>query len=799
VIAGTLHSSFWPTVLRSDETASQGVHRKVQLIRWVITLTAVLLPIAASITPLGLYEKVAPDQDTTLVSCHYVKDISAFGIGTDPRPSEGFSRLCDGSNFGDPGSRACLNSGYDTTSTNNTSVDPRIPRKYAEFLESGVSGSELNQTVSSAFDIQWRTWQIALNDTLALTNISLASDNISDYAIGAYRTMSNVLLNQAWDAIEGLIVDSKSGGVGFRNHTIPTPNLPYGAQWSEDILFVEPVTECVNLNLSIDYWLVGGVDSQVLNIFNARLVDHGGFANFPRSGIPYIAIGNQTNPLLAERAQTGAWILNMLMMLMWNVTDMNIDGTVTIAPPFSYLNSEIGNEIWLPIDGTNNFSASDLSYDRLRTYFTPEDFLNDVGLFSFVDASGSGIVSNFTIGNFSDNFTQLPTNPFNLTTLDTVGLGELSEVSFVYLLSRAGVRCSGLLNDKSPSFHTMAGICGPLIGIPRRKDGSNTVSFEANTEWTTPIYSCASASRALVKTVDFGYNTSSSGLKGLFVRDVREKSYSSPSEYPLWASETSSNWTIQSLRPLWGIVSNTDDSIQNIEYTRAPQLWLSSDFTAQMGGIFDNIPASEFPGIAMNEVYGMSSDPSSSIVGDYSGATNLDLYTTWKDLSDNATGVEQILNLIWTDIAANAVVGTRGRLPLESIPNLSKRSDESQDAKIPVYVLNRSTRYHIIYAIPAFFVLGLLVLALIAAFVAMIRGHGTVGRVRMYLLRLSSGRLMTMANNKDDRLDETATATGIESTSRWVQRRGRTMISVSNTIPAKKEGLSEHTTNFGEN
>lgn len=46
---------------------------------------------------------------------------------------------------------------------------------------------------------------------------------------------------------------------------------------------------------------------------------------------------------------------------------------------------------------------------------------------------------------------------------------------------------------------------------------------------------------------------------------------------------------------------------------------------------------------------------------DYSGLTaGLALYRKWQALSMNAVGAAQIVNLVWTDIAANSVVGTRG-------------------------------------------------------------------------------------------------------------------------------------------
>jgi hypothetical protein len=97
------------------------------------------------------------------------------------------------------------------------------------------------------------------------------------FAKGFYRQLSKFILHETLEAIEGLIVDSEVGRVGFRNHTIPT-NVKYGAKWTGDILFVEPETRCVNTNLTMDYELKGGRFSQ-LDILNLALVDKGGFTN----------------------------------------------------------------------------------------------------------------------------------------------------------------------------------------------------------------------------------------------------------------------------------------------------------------------------------------------------------------------------------------------------------------------------------------------------------------------------------------------------------------------------------------
>lgn len=80
-----------------------------------------------------------------------------------------------------------------------------------------------------------------------------------------------------------------------------------------------------------------------------------------------------------------------------------------------------------------------------------------------------------------------------------------------------------------------------------------------------PLYSCASANRATVKTVEFGFNSSNS-LDGLSVVSVLPKTYKDASEYPLWAVETGEypTWNLYALNPLWGIVAKEDPNLSNM-------------------------------------------------------------------------------------------------------------------------------------------------------------------------------------------------------------------------------------------
>lgn len=56
-------------------------------------------------------------------------------------------------------------------------------------------------------------------------------------------------------------------------------------------------------------------------------------------------------------------------------------------------------------------------------------------------------------------------------------------------------------------------------------------------------------------------------------------------------------------------------------------------------------------------------DEDEGSVADCTGTTNFAMFRLWQNLSDTSSSATQILNLIWTDIAAISVVGTRGLQP----------------------------------------------------------------------------------------------------------------------------------------
>ena len=151
-------------------------------------------------------------------------------------------------------------------------------------------------------------------------SISPSIDRGLPYAQASYRPLDSILLHNKIEALEGVIADTVHGGVGYRNHTVPT-GMALGGQWAEDITWIEPVTECVDTNLTLQLSL-GSTSSKIIKV---DLVDQGGFSNIPHSLSDIEGVENSQNPELGKKAYQGALMFNTLLMSYFNVSSS--DGT----------------------------------------------------------------------------------------------------------------------------------------------------------------------------------------------------------------------------------------------------------------------------------------------------------------------------------------------------------------------------------------------------------------------------------------------------------------------------------------
>ncbi|ERF69815.1 hypothetical protein EPUS_08016 [Endocarpon pusillum Z07020] len=651
-----------------------------------------------------------------------------MAYGTAPRSDLGFSRSCEDILPRQcPGTTVQIN--YSDNGTTFTAeipdedYDTRIPKSLATLYQSGLAGQA--QTVSSFFDIQWRHYSYAVHR---------ASSTGSRYLVGTYRQLTSVLLNDALEPIEGLIVDTQSGGVGFRNHTVPQ-GLTFGADWTEDILFIEPETACVDTNLTLEF-MIFPFENRGSSIVNLSLVDQGGFVNLNRTYPRIELTDTQTDPKLKERAYKAAWQTNALTMVYLNVTRPSPNS-------FSYLKSEI--ERHFPL------STRVGSYDS----FTTSDRWGV--LIDAPWAYSNGSVFNTSRSSFDDPAT-FYSNPFN------INLGNFSDINLI---------CQGAGANDLANITNIGAACGLVFGAARRKDGSESLIFEPESWWTQPLYSCASATKAVIKTVQFRYNsTSQYDLKALQILNITDKVYKKENNTPLWGVENP-NMTLGSVTPLWGLISPEHENAVNLSTVRSDRLYLPGHPSGGVSSLpgYQNVPGTDGPQSALSSAYSIGS---SKDVTNYSGKTNIAIAPT----------TAKIINLVWTDIAANSLVGTKSWISGSALPpNLAKRDGSLSNnaaVDVPVTVYEHQIRYRWVFAIPAAIVMFLAALIGLAALMFALMGKARPSHIRHYLFQLAPGRILT-------NFLYPGVCSGNAPTRIWIDQVGRNSVTLYQDLPGATE------------
>lgn len=260
-----------------------------------------------------------------------------------------------------------------------------------------------------------------------------------------------------------------------------------------------------------------------------------------------------------------------------------------------------------------------------------------------------------------------------------------------------------------------------------------------------PVYSCASSVKAVIRTVTFQYN-GTENLTSLHVTSAEAKTYSDP---PLWGVEDMHNMSIYEAQPLWGIMgSNTtmgtlkaNISSVSHETLRLPGImeeWtLPSNPNAPIPSkSYQNLPGVDFYTQALRNAFSIAR-PSPLSYGDYSGQTGFALFAKWQNMSTTAADASGIIDLVWTDVAANSVVGTKG-WGLSSVV----AGTASDQKSVPVTVYRKKVRYHMAFAVPAFVVLAVALAILVAAIVLLASKKTGPAKLRLLIEATSAGRLI---------------------------------------------------------
>lgn len=327
VVGRVLNGSFWPTILRTDTAATAKVSKRVVSLSALSTVALIFLGLISVITPLGLYENISRTSFKE-VEFGYVPDLQSMGKGTPERSEYTFGRLCGVDLINCPGQDHGLGHGFKfslnaTTPIKSFSelgeeeayISTVLPSNITDIFSSGSQGNR-NQ-VAGAFDIQYRSffltsypWKNSTADSSKLRAPNI--DQGRKRTQSTFRMYESLILNDQVNVVEGLVVDAKVGGIGFRNHTVPL-DPGNGSEWTEGLLWIQPETVCVSTNLSTDF-IAGETVSEITEGTNIKLTDRGGFVDFIEDYFPINLNDTQNRPELLARAHNRAITHNANLM-----------------------------------------------------------------------------------------------------------------------------------------------------------------------------------------------------------------------------------------------------------------------------------------------------------------------------------------------------------------------------------------------------------------------------------------------------------------------------------------------------
>lgn len=669
----------------------------------------------------------------------YSKDEGVLGIGTSARSDLGYSRVCV-PDILCPYEEYTGNVTLSLTNATTGEVTwkdwvirtPKLLQNVVDMFQSGLASQM--PTICGFFDIEFRQmgdrreYYYAGNDSILS---------------GAYSPIASVLLDDDFELFEGVISDTKNGSIGFRNHSVPD-GMTYGGEWEEDILFFEPDVSCVNTNITLFEKIVEQRDSGRYVPPPSGIVDRGGFVNINRTQpydvkVPNFSLyGGQSDPLLYEKAYLVAWATNLYNMQYLNVTQPLGSANRSWVSEISSINSTLGKQYFL------NTSAMPGNFMTISRTFTLPSILNPPSL-SYLH--NSSYETNPEIA-----------NPWNVT-------------SGVYY---DAIRWVGGRGDGPLSINQLDTVVGLVTGTGKAVDGPPGATQKTiNSTWEAPTYVCVGATKALIKTVKFNYNTTSSGntLPGVRIIDIKPKEYDNPSSVPIWAMENPGpEWNISMINPIWGIVDSKTAENSNISTTTSERFYMPASASSNQTWDVSDFDGDYLPAIRAGPLLWKSIFYEAETGGSYSGIGNLEMSLRWQKLSNSSTGIETMLRLIWTDFATNLLVGTKGihndryRQPTHKAKRDTSFATSSSH---PVHVYSRRIKYDWPYAIPGLVCVAIVGASCALAFFSLLSGYGTVARLRYLLWNVSPGRVFARFMYPDE-TDNIRLA----STKRWIRTVG---------------------------
>ncbi|ERF68133.1 hypothetical protein EPUS_08199 [Endocarpon pusillum Z07020] len=688
---------------------------------------------AGILTPIGLEETVVAGSFVN-AKFEYAVDPTPFGTETPPRDLYILSRTCAGGLVPCPGVEpsdfALIQQGGNLP--NITLFDNYVLPNITDCFASGFRS--VGDLRTSPFEIQYRQYQMVSIDeeSMDLENNREDAKNKATNTTGKFEILEKLVLLDKIVVREGIVADLVNGGVGFRNHTVPsTPRMRHGAQWTEDILWLEPVTACVDTNWSVQHRQRSAPFSTHNPLWSSdlSLVNRGG--GIVPTQIPDSKLINppsQSDPELQSRALLAKSLFNYRLSEFLKLSRSN----ATFGSRYDFLDWRMwaGMQFW-DFDGRKGLTLGPMEDPSLApdTRWEPPDKI------------------------------ELDSTQFNLASFDVQAFQE-------YYSSRYSpwdpAASSPDVSIEDAYIDLVLVRCGFLLTPPAPTIEASEYSFQS-------LYVCASTVRATVKEVSFQYKQTSErpSLSDLSVSHVSPKNYSSRTSKPLWAVEKlEKKWNVSSIQPLWGIVDgNASESSSNFRTVEKESLYLP-DFQindSRYQGWGDTMAASKGPGMFLDFVYNVHDALEYHARDiDYQGTENAQMLAKWRELSASPETAAKIPNLIWTDLAANMLVGTKSLL--SAFPNAQFHQVRSNKRRI---------FFDYAWAVPALICAAIWILCAVLCLLLCLfpksRSRMRLSRLRVLINQLSVGRALVVAE-KSNAVDFRG------STKEWLAAAGRKMI-----------------------
>ena len=349
--------------------------------------------------------------------------------------------------------------------------------------------------------------------------------------------------------------------------------------------------------------------------------------------------------------------------------------------------------------------------------------------------------------------------------------------------------CEGASDVDLANYTNIFASCFQMRGVPTRTDGGYEGTMEGGSKWSAPLYVCASALKATIKTVTFVSAATAPSVRpnltALAVESITPKSYPDPASFPVWGIENSS-YLLGDAIPLWGLVSPAYANVSaDLMTLRQPSIYLpgytgAEEFTNRYMRM--NLPGAQFPFAAMQAIPyglgGMGSQEANFGINDYTGVASMPLLQRWRELSKTAETAKQIVDLIWTDISTSAVAGSKGVL------GRGNGGVDGAQIRVEVAPVRRRIKYRLPFAVPAFLLAAVLLVITVGGLVITWLTAGGLEQVRVALRQASTGRLVTAV------LDPAASDLRME-TAEWAGKNGAKEIDLGGTHPLLVTGAGE--------